>query len=678
MNRHFVVLSVICLFFIFFLPTQSQGQGTPIDTNAIRKASRKAPRRFTRNPADLANYLTRYYGDEESKALALSYWIAKNIKYNLKAYTARDIKRRNSLRVLKKRRALCGEYAQLFKEMCASVGLEAEVVKGYTWQVDFLPGDTLYRAEHAWNVVRVNGTWQLMDITYGSGYIKPKKQIFRRLLWRYFKINFFQKWKYVHEFNPAWFNVAPRRMVMTHLPVIPVFQLLPSPLPIDSFAAGQIASLRFLNAGLVGSSDGASLDAHMGSEQLDRWLAEGRNGHRFNPKNRRITGLDFLLVADSLRKKHYNKNNGLIAASKPVLERINNYCLATDSLLALSMQDNATEFEHYKRRSKEWETELKTNDKRYSRQLKTLVRSNKRQIKHLRRAKRKNKSLLKAVPRIGKAVTSHNLDQVRRPGREKSARPEISQQELRKAARYYDTASVAVQVIDSVFAVHPKRELLRLTKIEEDLYDTYKFNLRSLRGQVNLLDFMRPDFHVDDTYLVKPWLEETLLALDSASLELIAPVLATRYTDQKLAYDAMKNYTRNMKRAVKALGKAKRRSIIDLGEAELHQSYVEDYKTTVSNYKAYMKDFMEGQKGLRWYLKKEIKKAKAYERSLQKDMKIEGLRHKRYTRYRKFIQQAENRRMKYVLTASQSLQRQVARSIRMLEKSQTKDGSGGG
>ena len=35
--------------------------------------------------------------------------------------------------------------------------------------------DTFYRAEHAWSIVRIEGKWQLLDLTYASGYIGEVK-----------------------------------------------------------------------------------------------------------------------------------------------------------------------------------------------------------------------------------------------------------------------------------------------------------------------------------------------------------------------------------------------------------------------------------------------------------------------------------------------------------------------
>ena len=104
--------------------------------------------------------------------------------------------------MLKKKKTLCGEYAQLFKEVCNAVDIEAEVVTGYTQGFDFFETDTLYRAEHAWSVVRVNGQWKLMDLTLASGYVAPRKQGFQQFLANAFGVKHWTQYKFVPKFNP--------------------------------------------------------------------------------------------------------------------------------------------------------------------------------------------------------------------------------------------------------------------------------------------------------------------------------------------------------------------------------------------------------------------------------------------------------------------------------------------
>jgi len=70
--RFSVLLSLVLYWNLGF--TQSQ---TLIDTASIQKKAKHVPRRFTKDPKVLANYLAKEYSGNDSKLLAFNYWIAK-------------------------------------------------------------------------------------------------------------------------------------------------------------------------------------------------------------------------------------------------------------------------------------------------------------------------------------------------------------------------------------------------------------------------------------------------------------------------------------------------------------------------------------------------------------------------------------------------------------------------
>ena len=179
--------------------------------------------------------MTKDLKDDASKSYAISYWIAKKVKYDYKAFLTNTLSRHSSKEVLKRRRALCSEYADLFNEMAEAAGLKSETINGYVHPFDFFPGDTLYRAEHAWSTVKINNQWELMDITWGAGYVEEKKQLIKKAMWLLFEKPYEVEFRYVHKYNPLWFNVNPSTMVSTHLPTLDFFQFLKQPVSITSF-----------------------------------------------------------------------------------------------------------------------------------------------------------------------------------------------------------------------------------------------------------------------------------------------------------------------------------------------------------------------------------------------------------------------------------------------------------
>ena len=185
-----IILRLFQVLFITFFINQFNAiaqDAIEIDTAAIQKQSRRVRKKFCKSPTVLAVHLTKDLKDDASKLIAITYWITKNIKYDYSAYITNSMNRHSSKQILRRRIALCSEYASLFNEMCEAVGIKSTTISGYVHDFDFFPGDTLFRAEHAWSTVYVNDRWELMDLTWGAGHLEPKRQLFKNLMWVLFE-----------------------------------------------------------------------------------------------------------------------------------------------------------------------------------------------------------------------------------------------------------------------------------------------------------------------------------------------------------------------------------------------------------------------------------------------------------------------------------------------------------
>lgn len=85
------------------------------------------------------------------------------------------------------------------------MGLDVVVVDGYAKGYGYVVGNTT-QINHAWNVVKINNKWYLIDPTWGAGNINNGQ--FNR------------------QFNPYYFATPPKQFIFDHFPVENEWQLL--------------------------------------------------------------------------------------------------------------------------------------------------------------------------------------------------------------------------------------------------------------------------------------------------------------------------------------------------------------------------------------------------------------------------------------------------------------------
>ena len=117
----------------------------------------------------LANKLTRPFATEMEKVRSIFVWMDRNFSYDhegLKNNTVdHDVEK-----LLKKRKAVCQGYSNVFSFLCNQSGIRSFVVTGYSLKkVDSLG--------HAWNMVNINKQWYLLDVTGGmSFFLEPPEE----------------------------------------------------------------------------------------------------------------------------------------------------------------------------------------------------------------------------------------------------------------------------------------------------------------------------------------------------------------------------------------------------------------------------------------------------------------------------------------------------------------------
>jgi len=178
-----------------------------IDAHALA-----APASAEQSVESLAAYLIKPATNEREKARAIFRWICQNIDYDLGSYFTGRLGSTNSADVLKSRSSVCSGYSDLFSALAGEAGLEVVEILGYGKGYSYRPGQKFSGPfNHAWNAVKINGSWRLMDPTWGAGYLGRDR-------------------KYHRWFDDHYFMTPPDQFIFDHLPEEESWQLLEVPL----------------------------------------------------------------------------------------------------------------------------------------------------------------------------------------------------------------------------------------------------------------------------------------------------------------------------------------------------------------------------------------------------------------------------------------------------------------
>ncbi|MCG2418072.1 hypothetical protein K8089_03485 [Aequorivita sp. F47161] len=165
----------------------------------------------------LAFAITKDATSEKQKVRAIYNWITANISYDnelrLSAalqnefYTSEE---KVLQKVLERKMALCGGFAFLFESLCKNVGIAAEVIHGFTKDYSGKIVNSK-KPNHTWNAVKIDGQWQLLDITWAISYGNNKGT------------------------DDFWFFTKPSNFIYTHYPMEQKWTLLEQSISLSEF-----------------------------------------------------------------------------------------------------------------------------------------------------------------------------------------------------------------------------------------------------------------------------------------------------------------------------------------------------------------------------------------------------------------------------------------------------------
>jgi hypothetical protein len=214
--------SILWGYFFLFLISTCPAQLTKADfynkiDNQVFLFSKKHAK-YPLNFDTVTTYVNATFASTETKVRAYYTWIALNIYYDMgrmqeildsKRFGLRNFESTTQLpdTVLVRKFAVCEGFSRVMDKLCKASNIPAHLVVGYTKTSN---GEVVEDIMHAWNAVKIDSAWGLVDITWSNGYVD--------------NLGIYNK-----RFSDKYFLNSPKEFLKDHLPLDPMWQLLVNP-----------------------------------------------------------------------------------------------------------------------------------------------------------------------------------------------------------------------------------------------------------------------------------------------------------------------------------------------------------------------------------------------------------------------------------------------------------------
>ena len=234
----------------------------------------------------ISSYVTSNFSSRTDRSRAIFIWVASGIEYDTDNMFAVNFYQSTDEIVkeaLSGRKGVCQHFAELYSAIANLSGIKTYVITGYTRQngfVDYLP--------HAWCASLIDSSWYLVDPTWGSGYIYNSK--------------------FIRKINNDYFKAQPEKLIASHMPFDPLWQLVNHPVTVREFYEGRTA----INTSGPFFSYRDTLERYEQESKIERLISSGRrieqNGVRNSLISERLKQIrrEIDYYHDSVRVETYN------------------------------------------------------------------------------------------------------------------------------------------------------------------------------------------------------------------------------------------------------------------------------------------------------------------------------------------------------------------------------------
>ncbi|XP_075056942.1 kyphoscoliosis peptidase-like [Mixophyes fleayi] len=161
-------------------------------------------------------------------------WICYHIEYDIHGYTNKALRSTDPDVILRTRKGVCGGYASFFQRMCSFAGVQCKEVSGHSKGAGYKVGQKITGGvNHAWNMVYLEGSWHLLDSTWGAGQSDDNVTTF------------------TFQYSEFYFLTHPALFIMDHFPEKSECQLLETCISQQQFEMSVYVRSDFYTLGMV-------------------------------------------------------------------------------------------------------------------------------------------------------------------------------------------------------------------------------------------------------------------------------------------------------------------------------------------------------------------------------------------------------------------------------------------
>ncbi len=184
------------------------------------------PKQHSASPGKIASYLVSFAKNDEEKARILFVYTTHVLRYDIRR-SGTDATASWSI---KNGVGVCANYARLYTDLCRAAGLKCVYVSGYSRSSPmFIPFRRAKKNDHAWNAVRIDKKWYLVDATWADGGARVIRDASGRRVLQ-------------SDFNEKYWLIDPEEMILNHYPDLPRWQLLESVVTLKQYRGEDLPS----------------------------------------------------------------------------------------------------------------------------------------------------------------------------------------------------------------------------------------------------------------------------------------------------------------------------------------------------------------------------------------------------------------------------------------------------